>query len=199
VAAPADVLEEVASQRRRAERDRTQRQLKSDADKLDEQLTDWINDHVALMAKSADLRAQLFYLANSRLQRKSYRVEEGKYFYELVEKDVNFSRDCLFTLFRLFQKNGAKVVCYWTPRRPDLRPLLDPVPQQEFITSFTKEATGMGVTVLDARNVVPAEYWGWVYQRPDHSHFVEGGHQRLAEFLLNEAEQRGVWQGLVKP
>ena len=36
---------------------------------------------------------------------------------------------------------------------------------------------------------MPNEYWGWVGESPDRSHFTEPGHQRLARFLLRRSRR----------
>ena len=76
---------------------------------------------------------------------------------------------------------------------------MDPERQSEFIETFKREAEQLGFTVLDARRVVPNEYWGWVDESPDRSHFTQPGHQRLSQFLLDEAAKRSAWKELSRP
>ena len=110
------------------------------------------------------------------------------YDYDVVEADYRFNVNCLRALLRLLHSRGSQVVCYFAPERSDVPPLMDPAGEQKFNEQFEREAAELGVVVLDARHVVPNEYWGWEYDSPDRSHFTEPGHQRLAKFLADEIE-----------
>jgi hypothetical protein len=57
----------------------------------------------------------------------------------------------------------------------------------------------LGVRTIDARGVVPNEFWGWVGDSPDRSHFTEPGHQRLADFVYGQLEAHNTWQALAAP
>lgn len=199
VAAAPEVMEELRLQRRKAERDQQQQRVKSDADVLDEILTSWVSSRSMLMGKSAELRAQLFRMANSRFQRNAIDRPADQYFYDMSPEALRFNTECLRALVRLLKRHDAQVFCYWTPQRTDLRLQMAPEPQQEFVERFTREASELGITVLDARRLVPDEYWGWVYQSPDYSHFTEPGHQRLAAFLLDAAEEQGAFKAFDQP
>ncbi len=59
---------------------------------------------------------------------------------------------------------------------------------------FDREASALGVKVLNAQRLVPNEEWGWVYQSQDRSHFLPAGHERLARFLLEQSEAQGAWK-----
>ena len=76
---------------------------------------------------------------------------------------------------------------------------MDPKRQNEFIAEFDDECRQDGITVLDARGLVPNEYWGWVGELPDRSHFTQPGHQRLADLLYGEAEKESAWKELLAP
>jgi hypothetical protein len=76
---------------------------------------------------------------------------------------------------------------------------MDPKRQSEFIVEFGDQTRATGIAVFDARGLVPNEYWGWVGDSPDRSHFTQPGHQRLAQFLYDEAEKQSVWKELLAP
>jgi len=199
VQAPADVVEQVMAQERRVEHDQELERLRSDSDRLDETLTHFAEDHLTLMGKSAELRANIFRLLTDRVQRLWDDRKSVKYSYDLVESDYAFNLDCLHTMVRLLRQNGATVFCYYAPERTDLPPLMDPRRQEEFITAFEAEAKGLGIAVIDARGVVPNEFWGWVGESPDRSHFTEPGHQGLSQFLLDQAAKQPAWRELGAP
>jgi hypothetical protein len=199
VAAAPDVLAEVAAQRRRIEHDEEQERLKSDADRIDEALTDWAGSRLNLMRNSANLRAYLFRTMTDRVQVAWGQRTSIKYTYDLVEHDYAFNLQCLRALLRLLRAQGTTVVCYYAPERSDLPLLMDPKLQNDFVAAFNREAAELGIIVLDARAVVPSEYWGWEGDSPDRSHFTEPGHQRLAQFLCDEGVRRAVWQELARP
>jgi hypothetical protein len=151
------------------------------------------------MGKSAELRANIFRVLTDRVQRLWDDRKSVKYSYDLVESDYAFNLDCLRTTVRLLRQKGATVFCYYAPERTDLPPLMDPRRQEEFISAFEAEAKGLGIAVIDARGVVPNEFWGWVGQSPDRSHFTEPGHQRLSQFLLEQAAKQPAWRELEAP
>jgi hypothetical protein len=194
-----EIIEQVHNQQRRVARDQELERLRSDSDRLDEALTHWAEDHLTLMGKSAELRATIFRVLTDRVQRLWDDRTTVKYSYDLVEADYAFNVACLRTLVRLLRQNGATVICYYAPERSDLPPLMDPRRQEEFIATFNREAAELGITILDARGVVPNEFWGWVGDSPDRSHFTEPGHQRLAQFLLEQAACQAAWKELSEP
>jgi hypothetical protein len=151
------------------------------------------------MGKSADLRAQTFRKLTNRIQQMWADRQSVKYSYDLIEHDYTFNVKCLQALLRLLKHSGATVLCYYAPERTDLPLLTDPARQDEFIAAFNRDAQELGITVLDARGLVPNEYWGWVEGAPDRSHFTEPGHERLAELLMEEAEKRSAWKELTAP
>jgi hypothetical protein len=194
-----DVLEAVRSQRRRVEHDEQAERLKSDADKIDEVLTAWAGSHLTLMSKSAELRAELFRTMTERVQEMWSDRATVEYSYDLVDHDYRFNLDCLWAMLRLLSGRGATVVCYFAPERSDLPLLMDPQRQNEFVEAFGRQAAELGIVVMDARGVVPNEYWGWVGDSPDRSHFTEPGHRRLAEFLFQQMAGQSLWEGLAEP
>jgi hypothetical protein len=178
---------------RRVKTDEQQERVQSDADRLDSKLTDWIGQHLTLLGDSANLRAnvQLDYI--DPLQNAIVDRVHKAYDYDLVEPDYQFNLNCLRALLRLFHSRGAQVICYLAPQRSDVPPLMDPTREEKFNEQLKRETEPLGAIVLDARHVVPNEYWGWEYDSPDRSHFTEPGHQRLAEFLADEIERRHLW------
>jgi hypothetical protein len=199
IKADPQVIEQIHAQRARAERDEQVERLRSDSDRVDDLLTGWASSNLTLMGKSPELRAQLFRALTDRVQRLWDDRTTVKYSYDLVEHDFEFNLECLRAMIRLLRHNGATVICYYAPERSDLPPLMDPEKQNAFITQFDDEARELGVTVLDARPVVPNEYWGWVGDSPDRSHFTEPGHQRLARVLWEAAERQSVPRELTRP
>ncbi|MBI3837586.1 MAG: SGNH/GDSL hydrolase family protein [Planctomycetia bacterium] len=199
IQADPDIVKEVRAQRMQVEHDEQIERLRSDSDRIDESLTTWIGSRLTLMGKSAELRAQIFRTLTDRVQRLWDDRESVKYSYDLVEHDYAFNVKCLRAVVRLLKEHGATVLCYYAPERSDLPPLMDPDRQNEFIAQFDGETDQLGITVLDARRVVPNEYWGWVGDSPDRSHFTEPGHQRLAQFLWDEALRRSTWKELAQP
>lgn len=194
-----EILEEVRAQRTQVEHDEQLERLRSDSDRLDEMLTAWVSERCTLMGKSADLRAHIYRTMTDRVQRMWDDRQTVKYSYDLVEHDYRFNLECLRAAVRLLRQQGATVFCYHAPERDDLPPLMDPERQNEFIAAFNREAEQLGITLLDARRVVPNEYWGWVDESPDRSHFTEPGHQRLSQFLLEEAAKHSAWKELSRP
>ncbi len=199
VHADGEILEEVGAQRRRAEHDQEAERLRSDADRLDEQLVTWAAKRLTLIGKSSALRAQAMRKLMGGIQQKWADRQGTKYSYDLIEHDFAFNVKCLKALLRLLKQTGAEVLCYYAPERTDLPLMIDPVRQEAFMAAFNRDAQELGIPVLDARGLVPNEYWGWVEGAPDRSHFTEPGHERLAEFLLEEAEKRSVWKELTAP
>jgi hypothetical protein len=197
--ADSEILEEVRAQRTQVEHEEQLERLRSDSDRLDEMLTAWVSERSTLMGKSAELRAHIYRTMTDRVQRMWDDRQSVKYSYDLVEHDYRFNVECLRAAVRLLRQQGATVFCYYAPERDDLPPLMDPERQNEFIDDFNREAEQLGITVLDARRIVPNEYWGWVDESPDRSHFTEPGHQRLSQFLLEEAARHSAWKELSRP
>jgi hypothetical protein len=199
VHADPEILKEIRAQRSRVAHDEEVERVRSDSDRIDELLTNWASGRMTLMGKSAELRAQIFRALTDRVGRLWDDRTSVKYSYDLVEHDYTFNLECLQAVARLLKQSGATVFCYYAPERSDLPPLMDPHKQDEFIAWFNGVAEQLGIVVLDGRRVVPNEYWGWVDDSPDRSHFTEPGHQRLARFLLDEAAKTSAWQELFRP
>ncbi len=178
---------------RQVKADEQQQRVLSDADKLDGILADWIADRVTLLGDSGSLRAKIQLDYIDPLQNTLGEHVQKTYEYDEVENDYQFNMICLRAMLRLFRSRGSQVICYMAPQRTDVPPLMDPAGEQQFYDRLQREAAELGVIVLDARHVVPSEYWGWEYNSPDRSHFTEPGHERLAQFLADEIERRHLW------
>src|SRR5207247_947692 len=79
---------------------------------------------------------------------------------------------------------GAAVVVYLAPERSDLPPLMAREPQRAFVERLRRFLDDNAAFLIDARDAVPAEYWGWEQDVPDRSHFTEPGHRLLARRLV---------------
>lgn len=194
VAAPDILLREVELQERRARHEAELERTKSDADRLDELLTGWAGDSLTLMGRSAALRVRLYRALTYQVQRAWDDRTTVKYTYDLIERDFHFNVSSLRTLIRVLKQHGATVCCYLAPERTDLPPMMDPERQEQFIRDFGEEAKELGITLFDARNVVPNDYWGWLFDSPDRSHFTEPGHHMLADFLFDQCGSSGAWK-----
>jgi hypothetical protein len=197
-ASPA-VLNAVAADRRRVEIELEKERVRSDADKLDKTMTEWVSDRVLLLGSSADIRARLQLDVMDPIQNAIVERRHKKFDYDLIESDYRFNLDCLNVLLRLLKSNGSQVICYLAPQRTDVPSLMDPAGEEKFNEQLQRETAETGAVVVDARHVVPNEYWGWEYASPDRSHFTEPGHQRLAQFLFEEIERRHLWPPQSQP
>ena len=148
---------------------------------------------MTLLGHSDDIRPRLQLDVVDPLQNLIVDRMHKAYDYDVIQDDYRFNMDCLRGLLKLFRSKGSRVICYLAPERSDVPPLLDPAGERKFNELFQREAKGLGVVVVDARQVVPNEYWGWEYASPDRSHFTEPGHQRLAQFLFEQIDDRHLW------
>ncbi len=193
-----EIFAALASEQRRARVKQERNRQKSDGDQFDEFLYDRLGQHLALLGRSADLRSRayrmLFGLQDAWASRKGI-----KYTYDLIDSDYAFNRQCLWALLDLFHEHGARVVCYLAPERHDLQPLVDPTQEGQFDELLRKKLAEMDGALLDARQVIPDNCWGWENGSPDRSHFSSAGHNLMAEYLYSELSQRGIWPRLTKP
>jgi hypothetical protein len=188
-----DILAALDSEQRRARVKEERDRQKSDCDRFDEVLYDRIGPHLPLLGRGTDVRTQLYRLMFG-LQDSWARRERSKYAYDLIETDYALNRDCLWALLELFHQHGAQVVCYLAPERHDLQPLVDPAQEVPFDEMLRAHLAAIDGLLLDARQIVPDEWWGWENGTPDRSHFSTSGHALMAEFLFRELSQRGVWR-----
>jgi hypothetical protein len=193
-----DVLAALASEQRRARVKEERNRQKSDGDRLDELLHDRLAQQLTLLGRGGDVRTRAYRLLFG-LQDAWARREGAAYAYDLIENDYVFNRNCLWALLDLLHWRGATVVCYLAPERHDLQPLVDPAQEGQFDDLLRTKLAGMGGVLLDARRIVPDQWWGWENGSPDRSHFSTTGHDLMAEFLFKELAQRGIWQRLVEP
>ena len=190
------VHEEFEENCRQIEADERQQQTLSHADKLETVATHWLGERITLIGKSEDLRARLYRstvmpvqdaLAGETLQ------------YGVVESDLRFNVSCLVSVFRLLSEMKASVMIYVAPARSDLPAYITPERERQVLEQIEAEAEKQGFVWVDASNVVPNEYWGWSDNVQDRAHFVEPGHQRLAQFLFEAGAKRGLWEKLSTP
>lgn len=193
------VIDAIAIDRRWGTAEIERARLRSHADVIDESVAGWVGDRLTLLGGSAALRARFNQTLAIPIQ-ESLQALLGQtrtaYRYDVVEHDFDLNSKCLWTMMRLLRRNGADIVCYLAPERTDVQPLMDPKREAKFIADFPKQAEKLGAVVLDARRVVPNEFWGWNGNLPDDSHFTEPGHERLAQFLVDEIGKRGILRAL---
>lgn len=188
---PADsapILQAITGDVRRLTREQEAERMKSHADRIDKQLFDEARRHVALIGYGVDLRTRIYRLLVGSVQRSWEERKSIAYSYELIPADLEFNQHCLRALLQSYLNAGSQVVVYYAPERDDLPPMMDPAQQADFIRSFDDWCQARGVTGVDARRVVPNEFWGYDQHTPDRSHFTETGHRLLAEFLIDRAE-----------
>ena len=166
------------------------------ADRWDARLTDWVRGKFELLGRGARLRGQILTDYVLPLQTLFFRENVETMSYDLIESDYQFNRQCLSALLRMLKQNGATVVCYYAPERPDTPRLTDTAQQATFCQDFEQEAAALGAVVLDARAVVPEECWGWTNLTRDRSHFQEEGHRLLARFIIEQMERHDLWSRL---
>jgi hypothetical protein len=160
---------------------------RSDADRLDERIMEELGPHVVLIGESAGLRVRIFrsfaYQLDALLQNRSSKPD-----YEVIESDLVFNIACERALLELLKSKGVSVVYYFTPERSDLPPLISPERERAEDERFAAWARSEGAVVIDAREVVPNQYWGWESDTPDRSHFTEPGHELLAAFIAHHPD-----------
>jgi hypothetical protein len=201
-AAEADMLRPaVENELRRAEFDAQVERMKSHADRLDERLHSQAKRYSALVGESEEIRSRLFRLLNSRVQKLWAERKTAEFQYDLIEEDYRLNLPCLQALLLELRGVGTQIVLYYAPERGDLPPVMNPARQAEFVQMFDAWCRTQGVLVVDARKVVPNEYWGYDFDSADRSHFTEEGHRRLTRFLIDEVERLrpGFWKGDAAP
>ncbi|MBL8956023.1 MAG: hypothetical protein JNK82_34935 [Myxococcaceae bacterium] len=119
--------------------------------------------------------------------------------YDVIAGDLATNTAALSALLEILKGAGASVAVYLAPERSDLPPLMGGPEQLVFIEQLQSRASAAGATVIDARDAVPVEYWGWEQTVPDRSHFTEPGHKLLAQRLVERGEQAHVFDRLGEP
>jgi hypothetical protein len=197
-AAP-DILQSIENEESRAKFEEEKERTRSYADKLDEKITGRVGNKITLLGRSEELRARIYREFNYGVVGKLTSNPDNTPQYDVVESDLDFNLKCLQALVRLLRSNGASIVFYFAPERSDLPALIDSAQQERVMGDFKQFAESQGCVVLDARHVVPNEFWGWEHNTPDRSHFTEPGHKLLAQFIVTEAAKKNVWEGLLTP
>lgn len=197
-AAP-EILQSIEDEERRAQFEEETERTRSYADKLDEKITRQVGNKINLLGHSEELRARLYREFNYGVVGRLTANAENAPQYDVVESDLDFNLKCLHALVRLFRSNGVNVVFYFAPERSDLPALIDSAQEEKVMGDFKQFAESQGCVVLDARRVVPNEFWGWEHNTPDRSHFTEPGHKLLANFIATEAAKKNIWEALLTP
>jgi hypothetical protein len=186
------------SETRKAVRAEAEEANRSDADRLDEKLTDAVSSKSALIGQSAAIRARVYRSVAYQIDafagaRTSQHVDPP------VEQDLEINKAAFSALFRLAQNANCKLLVYLAPERSDLPPIVDGAREPDFDRWLEAEVATAGGTVVDARDVVPIQCWGWEEDTPDRSHFTEPGHKLLAERLVAAGEKAGIFSALAPP
>jgi hypothetical protein len=195
IGADARILESIDAEVRRAAFEDRADAARSDADRADERVMEKVGEHVVLIGESAGFRVRLFrlfaYQLDALLQGRSTKPD-----YEVIDNDLAFNVACERALLRLLKSKGVAVVYYLTPERTDLPPLISPEREQAETQKFAEWARSEGAVVIDARHIVPNQYWGYEHDTPDRSHFLEPGHALLAELLAHDADAQAAYAKL---
>jgi hypothetical protein len=169
------------------------------ADSWDQELTRRAGEKLVLLGRSADIRGNLTwdYIVPLESYLTGGKMEEITY--DVVAADERFNIQCLATLLRWLRQRGISVACYYAPERPSRRFFSDEKPEAQFVADMDALGLELGIPMLDARKLVPEEAWGWSNWGKDASHFHELGHERLAEFIVEELDKQGFWKALAAP
>jgi hypothetical protein len=189
-------LEMLASERRRAEVSLDKERQKADGDKWDEALVEAAASGVTLLGQNATLRGNLYRLME-KIQFAWETGQKKEFTYDCIPADLAVNKSCVWTLLSALHQHGVRVVCYLVPERHDLPLLVDPKLQESFNQELSKRLQEIGGELIDARDAVPDQYWGYVSGAPDRSHFSEPGHEIFATFLLRELDRLNVWSDRV--
>jgi hypothetical protein len=183
----APLRSQVAEQMRRIRREAEAERLKSDADRVDERLFDAARSRLALLRDADEVRRRIYRLLYDKVQRRWEERSAIDFTLSAVDADLRFNRNALQGLLEWYARRGTEVVVYLAPERTDRPPFWNPAEQAEFLDGFRSWATEKGITIVDARGVVPNEWWGFDLETPDRSHFALPGHRALADFLIERA------------
>ncbi|MBX7165602.1 MAG: hypothetical protein K1X74_04575 [Pirellulales bacterium] len=189
------VLAAVQAEIRKARIEIEKQDAMSDADKLDHEAVDWLAEHTTLVGQSSEIRSRIYRSVVNGFQERVVQNVEG-YQRGVIEADLEFNQHCLSALLALMSQYRAKVLIYEEPVRGDMASFVETSRHYEVLSRLVSVARGYGFDFVDAREVVPNEYWGWAGNYPDRGHFTETGHELLAEFLFQTGKQCGLWDHL---
>lgn len=171
--------------------------LVSHADAFNASINDAVGPYVTLVGKSSEIRQRIYQRLNHEIFTPFQTVlSRGGYNYDVIEDDLKLNLAALEVFIRWLAADEITLLAYSAPERNDLPPLIDPRNKVKVMTALQEAIENQGGVFADATDVVPAEFWGWVEQAPDRSHFTEPGHQRLGAFIVREGERRGAWNAL---
>jgi hypothetical protein len=190
------VSEAIEREERAAAFEAATERTRSYADRLDGAFASWAGARISLIGQSSELRARLYRQVNYGIA--SLVLNKGKQApsYDVIAADLDFNVKCLRAMLRLLKANHISAICYFAPERSDLPPMIDVEQQAREMGALKEFAEHLGFVVVDAKNVVPNQYWGWDRNTPDRSHFTEPGHQLLAKFLVEEMDKHHMWDSL---
>lgn len=173
--------------------------MRSTADRLDERVTGVVGSGLALVGQSAGLRATVYRAFAYQLAAAMPGDGASQLNYDVVSEDLAINTAALEAMIRMLRARGTSVVVYLAPERTDLPPLMDPKQAEAFRQGFAQFLTSQGAALVDARDAVPNELWGWEQTTPDRSHFTEPGHQKLAHRVIESADRAGSFATLEGP
>lgn len=197
VAAAPGVLSALRTEQAELDRLLAEEHERSTADRWETEVQDVARDEIALLGRSADIRAKFYRDVVMSIQSLRFRRPQGEYMYDAVDLDMDFNRLCIVALMRLMASEGVFVFSYASPERPDGPALVNPAREPEAFGEFEQVTADLDFATIDARGlIVDPAVWGWAGLYPDRSHFTEPGHQTLAQYLFDEGQARGLWARL---
>lgn len=99
-------------------------------------------------------------------------------------------------MLRALQKLGIKDVCYLPPEQLKRAPEYATMQRwvEPLVAKVRAAAEAGKCPLIDARNAVSEEHFGWQFMFKDPLHMDPAGHAVLARFLYGEGERRQLWQ-----
>jgi hypothetical protein len=114
----------------------------------------------------------------------------------VVPTHLQMNLDAARGLAAYLKHKNVPFLVYFGPRRHDLPPMTALRGEAEAIAGLQRDFERLGATVLDFREAIPDDQFGWVGDNPDRMHFGLAGHQTIAERLLREGRAAGLFAGL---
>lgn len=189
--APAPLTAFVDEEVRRVAREMEEERQRSHADEIDAKLTEHLGESSSLFGGSASVRARIYRALSQGIGAAFVRESDGPN--AAVEDDIALNVAAARAIFALARARGIRVLVYQAPERSDLPPIVDVTRRDEVMGRLGRELRASGQQMIDAREVVPARYWGYEHETADRSHFTEPGHRLLADFIVRETAASGFW------
>jgi hypothetical protein len=165
-------------------------------DRLDAWLTAQARAHGLSLIGNVMVQAGVRALTLDRLLTRL--THGGNTSHEVVAANLDFNLGAMRALAAWLRAEGIAVVAYRVPERSDVPQMTDRARADETLSRLGRELEADGAVVLDLRDAVPNDVWGWAGDAPDHIHFMLEGHARVAAALLREGAARGAFRGLMK-